>query len=405
MTGYLLKGDVRMKRFLCWILTLVLMISCFSFAAAESEEDEEDIKLTKEEEAEIRNLDQEDDSIYVVTGKVYPEPGLKDFNASSPAIYTGILKGKYSVFATQEADQKKGAKKISPSNGKSRAVDILYVGTQWLIVRTKEKKIGYAKREWFALEEIKAVDPVNTPPINVQKHAYIATTATACHVRKTMDPVKPGVEDDGNNWVILKPGTKISIWQFYDGWAMVNYMRSYGYIDPNELTDLKPVSPTDEELYPDCPIAAYTSYYKMTQSELNLNRIHNIKLGCGFISITIGPGEEFNANKVMGRYNARKGYKQAGVMIDGVTKPGYGGGTCQVSSTLYNVAIQLPKIQIKQRRAHGGNGASYLPIHCDAAVGSTELNQRWVNGYDFPIRIEATSYDDGALCVTIYRAD
>ena len=34
---------------------------------------------------------------------------------------------------------------------------------------------------------------------------------------------------------------------------MVNYMREYGYIDPNELTNLKPVSPTDEELYEGLP--------------------------------------------------------------------------------------------------------------------------------------------------------
>jgi hypothetical protein len=45
-------------------------------------------------------------------------------------------------------------------------------------------------------------------------------------------------------WVKLNPGTMISIWQFMDGWAVVNYMRSYGYIDPNDLKDLIPVSPT-----------------------------------------------------------------------------------------------------------------------------------------------------------------
>ena len=69
------------------------------------------------------------------------------------------------------------------------------------------------------------------------------------------------------------------------------------------------------------------------------------------------------------------------------------------------VLIQLPNIEINHRRPHGGNGASYLPIHCDAAVGNSELNQRWINNYPFPIRIEACSNDDGALCVQIYRAD
>jgi len=115
------------------------------------------------------------------------------------------------------------------------------------------------------------------------------------------------------------------------------------------------------------------------------------------------PGQEFNANKVMGPYNPRKGYLKAGVLTEGTTTLGYGGGTCQVSSTLYNVLIQLPKIQIKWRRPHGGNGASYLPIHCDAAVGNDALNLIFVNGYDFPIRILGTSNDDGALMMRIYR--
>ena len=398
-----MKGETTMKRFVCLMLSLVLFLSAVSAASAAkgNGDDEEDEKLSDEEMEEIRQLDQVDDSVFVVTGRVYPEPTLKDFNASSPALYTAKLVGKYSIFA--EMSTAKDAKRVVKGGGSTRNIDILYVGLQWLIVRTKENKIGYVKRQWLTREEdILAVDPVNTPPLNVQKHAYTAVTATECHVRKTMDPSR-GTGDDGNSWVILKPGTKITVWQFYEGWAMVNYMRSYGYIDPNELTDLVPVSPTDEELYPDCPIAAYTSYYSMKRTETNLNRIHNIKVGCGYISIVVNPGQEFNANKIMGKYNASKGYKKAGVLIDGATVQGYGGGTCQVASTLYNVIRQLPKIEILQRRPHGGEGASYLPIHCDAAVGNSNLNLRWVNGYDFPLRIEALTNDDGALSIRIYK--
>ena len=390
-----------MKRFLCALLCLVLALT--GLAAAAPEETDEDVadsvELTESDLAEIRDLDTEDDSIYEITGRMYPEPTLKDFDASSPALYTCKLPSKYSIFSQMDTKSRRVV-----SSGATRKLDILYVGLQWLIVRTKENRIGYIKREWLNITEIEPVDPVNTPPINVQKHAWIATTATTCHVRKTMDR-SPTEEDDGNNWVILNPGTKISIWQFYEGWAMVNYMRGYGYIDPNELTDLRPVSPTDVEIFRDCPIAAYTSYYKMNQTENNLNRIHNIGIGCGYISVVVNPGEEFNANKIMGRYNASKGYRKAGVLTDGGSTLGYGGGTCQVSSTLFNTILQLPKIKILQRRAHGANGAPYLPIHCDAAVGSTELNLRWINGYSFPVRIEACSSGDGALSIRIYRAD
>ena len=384
-----------MKRFGCWLDCLMMLFSA-SFALAEETDDEEDVKVTKEDEA----LDAIDESIYEITGKVYPEPKLSDFNASSPAIYTARLDPDRSIYAVPELDLDR---RVARGSDYSQKVDVLYVGLQWVIIR-RGKDIGYVKRAWLPKETIVPVDPVNTPPFNAQKHAYTAVTATTCHVRKTMDPYS-GDGNDGNNWVILNPGTKITIWQFYDGWAMVNYMRSYGYIDPNELTDLKPVSPTDEPLYDDCPIAAYTSYYKMDQTERNISRIHNIKVGCEYISIVVKPGEEFNANKVMGPYNRGKGYEQAPVLVQGSSTPGYGGGTCQVASTLYNVVVQLPKLRVTYRRPHGNDGASYLPIHCDAAVGNAKLNFRFVNEYDFPIRIEACSSDDGALSIRIYKAE
>ena len=384
-----------MKRLLCLLLALGLLLTGLSFAAAE----EDEVEFSDEELKEMEQEQQmaEADTAAIVQGEVYHEKTKEDFNLNSPALYVGNLRKEYSIFTEKDVT----SKKARPSTGSEVKVDILYVGLRWMIVR-RDNIIGYVKREYMAKSTIQTLDPVNTPPFNVQKHSYIAKTATTCHVRKSM--VLSGTEgDDGNNWVILKPGTELSIWQFYKGWAMVNYQREYGYIDPNELTDLIPVAPTDQELYEDSPIAAYTSYYNMYDTETNHNRIHNIKTGCGYISRVLQPGQVFNANKIMGPYNAGKGYKQAGVLTEGTTRLGYGGGTCQVSSTLYNVLIQLPGIEINHRRPHGGNGASYLPIHCDAAVGNTELNLIFTNRYDFPIRIVGTSNDDGALLMRIYR--
>ena len=388
-----------MKRFVCILLVLGLLLNGLCFALAEDAEEE--VEFSEEELAEMEEEQEEaaGGSETVVQGEVYHEKTLADFDMDSPALYTGKMRSDFGGSIWSEKDTSDKNNRLLECKGKT--VDILYVGLRWMIVR-RENVIGYVKREYIAKSDIETVDPANTPPFNVQKHTYIAKTATTCHVRKSMVPsTKKG--DDGNNWVILKPGTEISIWKFYKGWAMVNYMREYGYIDPNELTDLIPVSPTDDELFPDSPIAAYTSYYKMSQTETNLNRIHNIKTGCKYISRVLEPGQQFNANKIMGPYNAGKGYRKAGVLTEGRTQLGYGGGTCQVSSTLYNVLIQLPGIRIDHRRPHGGNGASYLPIHCDAAVGNSELNLIFTNTYNFPIRIVGTSNDDGALLMRIYR--
>ena len=391
-----------MKRFVCGILCLILLWTGFSFAAAEEEEgleSLEDLGLTEEELRELEELDQ-DVAYERVTGKVYPVPTAADFNVNSPALYTCKIRAQNpNIYKTMDPEQK-NSNVLVRKNGGISDVDVLYVGLQWLIVR-KDKKIGYVLRQWVDMPSIQPYDPVNTPPFNVQKHQYTAETATYCHVRKNMS-FNEGAEDDGNNYVILNPGTKITIWQFYEGWAVVNYMREYGYIDPNELTELRPVSPTDEEIFEDCPIAAYTSYYKMVQSKSNISRIHNIKVGCELVSRVIEPGGIFDGNEVMGPYGKAKGYEPAIVLVDGKDVLGYGGGTCQVSSTLYNAVLQLPGLKVLKRHAHGGNGATYLPIHCDAAVGTNNLNFRFQNMYDFPIRIEACSSSDGALSMRIY---
>ena len=126
---------------------------------------EEVEKLTREQEEEIKSLDEEDDSIYNITGKVYPEPTLKDFDKNSPALYTAKLRGKYSIWAEMNTD--KGTKRIKASTGSTQTVDILYVGLQWLIARNqKSRKIGYIKREWLTkIDDVIPADPVNMPPM------------------------------------------------------------------------------------------------------------------------------------------------------------------------------------------------------------------------------------------------
>lgn len=396
-----------MKKFLCALMALCICVTALPvYMRAAAEETEEEEELTEEEARDAEGENTED---ITSTGRVYEEKTRQEFNDESPALYIGKFSNvfKYSIFSEKDVKSKKLATDLQDV-----PVEILYVGLVWVIVRYKGI-IGYVKREYLS-KEMTIVDPENTAPFNVQKHQYIATVARECYVRKNMskDPLEE--KEYKTYWVKLNPGTRISIWQFVDGWAVVNYMRSYGYIDPNDLTDLIPVSPTDEPLSEDSPIAAYTSYYTMKHllpgcsketKELNLNRIWNIGHGCEKICSTglLQPGDIFNANKKnIGPYRE---YKQAIGLVDGKAVRSSGGGTCQVSSTLYNIIIQLPGLTILKRRPHGYGGASYLPIHCDAAVGNDALNFIFRNDYDFPVRLEGHSSGDGALLMLAYRAD
>ena len=279
--------------------------------------------------------------------------------------------------------------------GGDTKVDVLYLDPLWAIVRYKGQ-IGYVKRH--RMLDVKPVNSETTPAYGVQKHQYVAVTQDVAEVRISMS-------HDDYCWAILNPGTTLSIWQFDGEWAVVNYWRTYGYIHISDLTDIRTVSPTDQALNDDTPIAAYTSYYKVNSSETIQNRIHNIKVGVGYMSIVLQPGQVADANALMGPYSFEHGYLEAGALSDGGNILSPGGGTCQVSSTLYNVLLQLPRITVTHRRAHGDNGAPYLPMGQDAAVGTSELNLVFRNDYDFPIRLEGHTSGDGALCWLVYRAD
>ena len=111
----------------------------------------------------------------------------------------------------------------------------------------------------------------------------------------------------------------------------------------------------------DTPIAAYTSYYDMAQNDVNKSRIVNIRVACERLTRVMQPGEELDFNDDVGPYRKSLGYQPAWVLMDGTSVLGYGGGTCQVSSTLYNVLLQLPKVEILQRRPHGPSGKIPAP--------------------------------------------
>ena len=264
-----------------------------------------------------------------------------------------------------------------------------------LVTYEADHKTGYVKR--VCLENPKTIDPTTTPPYGVDFNHYLVSIAA-------QDAPVWSAPGGGEALITLHEGARVSLIGFEEGYGKVIYHRQYGYIDSRLLSSVTPVYEIAESAGTDAPIASYTSFYKITTDESNLNRINNIQVACGKMNVfPIYAGTELNFNRDMGPYSARNGYLPAGVLAEGGLNLGYGGGTCQVSSTLYNVVLQLPGLTVLQRRAHGDNGASYLPIGVDAAVGNNTLNFRFRNDYPFPIRIDASA-QDGALTIAIYKA-
>lgn len=253
--------------------------------------------------------------------------------------------------------------------------------------------VGYIRRT--CIGEAKPIDAATTPPYGVEFHQFTGIIGTDAPVTSE--------KGGGETLITLHEGARVAFIGFEDGYGKLIFKRQYGYIDSNCLSQLLPTYKSAEQSGTDMPIAAYVSFYNIAENELNLGRMENIRVACEKLSaIIFQPGESLNFNSQIGPYSRANGYFPAPVLVDGTTKPGYGGGTCQVSSTLYNTVLQLPGLTVTQRRAHGPSGASYLPHGVDAAVGSSTLNFKFRNDYAFPVRIDASA-QDGALYIAVYR--
>ncbi len=124
------------------------------------------------------------------------------------------------------------------------------------------------------------------------------------------------------------------------------------------------------------------------------SRIHNITTAAKrFDGLVIAPNEEFSFVSVLGPVDGEHGYKEELVIRDNETKPEYGGGICQVSTTVFRGAIYTG-MKITQRHNHSYPVHYYTPTGFDATVYIPAPDFRFINNTPGHIllnmKIEAT---------------
>ena len=134
-------------------------------------------------------------------------------------------------------------------------------------------------------------------------------------------------------------------------------------------------------------LASYTTKIYDTET----NRIHNIKLACKQLDgHIITPNEEFSFNNTMGTMGKDDGYKKStGFDSNGNKIKMYGGGICQISSTLYN-AVLATSLKVTERHAHSRR-VYYVPKNKDATVYYGGPDFKFLNTLDNNIMICAST--------------
>ena len=133
------------------------------------------------------------------------------------------------------------------------------------------------------------------------------------------------------------------------------------------------------------------------------NTLYNIEKSAGEIDgIIVKPGEVISFNRLIGPADKGDGYKESTIIANGQFISGYGGGVCQVSTTLYNAAL-LANLEIIERYNHSiyGTPTSYVPLGQDAAVFYGYKDLKFKNSADQQIVIFSEVKAD-RLIITIW---
>jgi vancomycin resistance protein YoaR len=142
-------------------------------------------------------------------------------------------------------------------------------------------------------------------------------------------------------------------------------------------------------------VSSYTTSYGGVP-----NRIHNVEVVAHLVDNTlIGPGKEFSFNATTGERNAAKGLLEAPVIINGELQNGLGGGTCQVSTTVFNAAYEAG-LPITARTNHALY-ISHYPQGRDATVNYPDLDLKFVNDTDHWLLLRAF-VSSSTLTVNLY---
>jgi vancomycin resistance protein YoaR len=134
------------------------------------------------------------------------------------------------------------------------------------------------------------------------------------------------------------------------------------------------------------------------------NRAINIAAAVSrFDGTVLAPGESFSFNDKVGPRTRERGFALAPEIQGDELQDGYGGGTCQSSSTLHAAAL-FAALDITERRAHS-RPSSYTKMGLDATVSFPLADLKFKNSLPYPIMIHAYLPKPTAVRVEILGGD
>ena len=296
----------------------------------------------------------------------------------------------YQSFVTRADMDERSSSRFKVS--KYEEVTVGAVHGEWSYIRY-QNSYGYVRNA--ALFKWDRIDPYAGDIPGAPKPVGLAFLNKSANIRS--------YEDNGAELLkTVNPGSAVIVNTQDDlGRYPLPYWRTTGYVDTDDVSYVMPIVPWDEAQSGDL-ISAMTTFYAVGVHTLQYQgRNYNIYLGSSYISgLVIQPQETINIYNIMGPYRKSSGYHKAPIMSPSALW-GYGGGTCQVNTTLYNTLIQVP-ILINWRKVHANVGIYYCPVGFDAAVGGGDITMIFTNTLPYAVRVNYFM-TDGCMSVGLFR--
>ncbi|WP_449539211.1 VanW family protein [Ferdinandcohnia sp. Marseille-Q9671] len=260
-------------------------------------------------------------------------------------------------------------------------------------------------KQEVSTHEISIIDPRDNSVVEVlnpddfknEEELKAKATQLASELAASIDrPMKPvklssnGELEQGQSRMILKEA------------ELVTSILNDSIFNKQVLLPIEEVSPnvTQEAVQgiDEVVLGNFTTYFDASVE----GRSFNIEKSANEINNTVlGPGDHFYFNTVVGNASKENGYALSTVIVNKEFVPGYGGGVCQTSSTLYN-AVAKAGLEIIELHHHS-KPVGYVPLGQDATVAYPYLDFKFANNRPYPVVLK--SYvKGGALQIEVRSA-
>lgn len=327
-------------------------------------------------------------------------------------IYHGVIVGDISVGGLSQEQAEKTLISIFEKRWKQPVITLTYKEEQWSIMAqdigltvdavslaSKSFQVG---RTGSYLHQYKerylCFNKGYEIPLSIQfDHAKLINIIRTIATRINQDARNSQIQQAGNEIVVVPEVIGVIVdTQVMEKIITETLNKQLAAAIPIPVTQVLPSIRTDQLKDINAVLASYSTEFNSGDT----NRSQNIVLAARSINgLLVKPGQEFSFNQIVGQRLAENGYKEAPVFIDGKLVPDWGGGVCQVSSTLYN-SVLLADLSVVERTSHFSPPA-YVPLGQDATVADNLLDFKFINNFNTNLYIVSDISGD-LLTINIY---